>query len=295
MACTQVTQPDIEKLQTQVEKLTEENEKLKLQVKSKHTSQSADKACTKCEDYTRRIASFKKELESSKEKAKEDNYNNKLEVEMQESNFNTETSLLRRKEESMSRLISIQEVDILTVEKKLKLKNQLIFDLEQNIRKLTLKVSDLQDNIFKTKCQSFINGEEFQTLNKKKRGHLKNGESLTEQATNALTVTEEGSRRNISEVVIQPKTAQSAEPNGESEIEEAKQQNENKDTVAIDPREKSQIKVEVIGTSNTKHLRAAYIGGKDFHVNKVLKYTIKQTKDYVESMKATNAPDITVL
>ena len=92
---------------------------------------------------------------------------------MQESNFNTETSLLRRKEESMSRLISIQEVDILTVEKKLKLKNQLIFDLEQNISKLTLKVSDLQDNIFKTKCQSFINGEEFQTLNKKKRGHLK--------------------------------------------------------------------------------------------------------------------------
>ena len=110
-----------------------------------------------------------------------------------------------------------------------------------------------------------------------------------------MTVTEEGSRRNISEVVIQPKTAQSAEPNGESEIEEAKQQNENKDTVAIDPREKSQIKVEVIGTSNTKHLRAAYIGEKDFHVNKVLKYTIKQTKDYVESMKATNAPDITVL
>ena len=129
-----------------------------------------------------------------------------------------------------------------------------------------------------------------QTLNKKKRGDLKVGESLTEQATNALVVIEEESRRNISEVVTQPKNAQSAEPNGESEVEEAKQQNENEDI--IDPREK---KVEVIGTSNTKNLRAKYIGEKEFHVNKVLKYTIKQAKYYVESIKATNAPDVMVL
>ena len=39
--------------------------------------------------------------------------------------------------------------------------------------------------------------------------------------------------------------------------------------------EKSQLKVEVVGTSNPKNLGVAYIGEKEFLVSKVLKYIIQ--------------------
>ena len=69
--------------------------------------------------------------------------NSRLEADTQESKLNTEISLLQRKEDSLSRFRAIQEADIVTLEKRLDVKNQLILDLEQNIKKLTLKVSEL--------------------------------------------------------------------------------------------------------------------------------------------------------
>ena len=118
-------QPDIEKFQKQIRKLTEENEKLKLQLNSKRNS-SEEISCSKCEESIRRVETLKKELEKEKENTKQQMSNSRLEAETQESILNTEISLLQRKEESLSRFRAIQEADIVTLEKRLDVKNQLI-------------------------------------------------------------------------------------------------------------------------------------------------------------------------
>ena len=93
------------------------------------------------------METLKKKLEKGKENTKQQMSNSSLEAETQESKLNTEISLFQRKEESLSRFRAIQEADTVTLEKRLDVKNQLMLDLEQNIRKLTLKVSELQDTI----------------------------------------------------------------------------------------------------------------------------------------------------
>ena len=176
MSCSQ---SDMEKLQAQVKMLTDANEKLKLQVGNSKNIQTIDKECSTCIDHMKRINSLSKDLESSKEKMKEDRYKHKLEEEIRESKFNAEISLLRRKEESMSRTISILETDISTFEKRLAVKSELILDLEQNISKLNAKITDLQDTIFETKCQSFDSGENFhEVVNSKNKVELTERDSV---------------------------------------------------------------------------------------------------------------------
>ena len=288
MSCTQ---SDTEKLQTQVKVLKETNEKLKLQMANNQINHPTDKDCTKCSEYIRKIASLKKDLENSTEKAKDDIYNHKLQVEVQESKFNAEIKMLRQKENSMSRTISMLESDIVSLEKRLDGKSQLIVDLEQNISKLNLKISNLQDTIFETKSQSYCNGEQFQVVTKTSRLEL------TDQITNHSDSTEEECRKNRSQEATEPNNSLNSElTRREVEVEDMIPLNGRKNITEVKKSKgKSQMTVEVIGTSNTKNLSVAYIGEKEFHVSKVIKYTIQQTKDYVASMKIDNAPNVMVL
>ena len=286
MSCSQ---SDTEKLQAQVKMLTETNEKLKLQVGNSKNNQS----CSKCTDYLKQINSLTKDLERSKEKMKEDRYNYKLEEEIRGSKFNAEISLLKRKEESMARAISIMETDISSYEKRLAVKSQLILDFEQNISKLNMKITNLQDTIFETKCQSFDNGENFHGA-----ANNKNRQDLSERPVNDPVDKEQNSRMTISEEAsTESNSKQQLVPIDKVAEENTEQShgNENERKGIKTTNGKSQLKVEIVGTSNTKNLSNTYIGEKEFNVNKVIKYTIQQTKDYVTSMKMSDAPDVMIL
>lgn len=53
--------------------------------------------------------------------------------------------------------------------------------------------------------------------------------------------------------------------------------------------------MQILGTSNTKYLSSAYLGENKLQVTKVLKYTLKDTKDYIETITDADSPDVFVL
>lgn len=240
-------QPDISTLKQQIRKLSEENERLKLEKSNTRTLSSEDKTCLKCEELSRKITSLNKEHDSGKEKAQQNLHNIRLEQEMKTSKLNADINLLRQKGESLSKMLSIQEADVLTMEKRLDVKNHLILNLEENISRLTLKISELQDTIIETKCQGYSCGEPFQVATKKGKEDTKTTEQANSLgAQNGAEVFNLDNSMTFSDVVSKSSNRQALDSSERTAVRidkgQSSQTNENKYEHCMDSSEKNQKK-----------------------------------------------------
>lgn len=98
----------------------------------------------------------------------------------------------------------------------------------------------------------------------------------------------------------QPHNKQPLEPRKTSEVQtdkkQARQLTENRNNQGPDSRETTYKKrVQIVGTSNTKYLNFLYLGEIELQVSKIFLYTIKETRNYIDSIADIDSPDVLVL
>ena len=277
-------QSEIDDMKQCITRLTKENEKLK-ESGSKELKDvpKAKIDCQNCNDSTARIEKLNKILATEKEKSQKSLHNITIEKENQISKIEAETGLMRHKLEISEKRNKMLDQEINALEKRLEVKNDCISTLEAQIGNMSHKISKMEDEIMSWKLHECRAEKEkgFQQVKEK-------CQNVTDQGANASTNINKDTEKddNHQTPTKGPQTKSAKAPQSQTSIpEDTLEQN-------IDSKKP---KVKIVGTSNIKYISPDYIGEKEFEVSKVTKYTLDETKTFVEELSNKEVYDSFIL
>ena len=249
-------------LQNQIRKLTEERDSLK--TPNQETSSKPDKKCDNCQTLSLKIEN--QDIENKK--LKQQIFEVNLEKEMVAAKQQSALSVLNQKYESSKTQAGIIQQDVENMEKRLKIKCEVILELEEKVKKQNSDLLQLQDEVLAWKMHA----------SRKDDSLVQQGSMKVQEQVQELPATESRAkvRSQKEESNVREK---SSTPSEEPVI----------DIEAI-PDKKS---VLLIGTSNIKYIDANRLSSTEVEVQKTTKYTLKEGQEYINQMKEN--PDAVVL
>ena len=159
--------------------------------------------------------------------------------------------------------MEILHQDLETMEKRLKIKNDVILDLEEKVKKQNAEMLQLQDEILSWKMHASRKDDTLLPTSNSER-HVINmisAESLSQDGR------EEKKKTNDHEHI----SKQTAKV-----IENVIDMEKNTD----------KKKVLLLGTSNTRFINTSYLSSSKVEVEKVLKYRLNEAQEYIDAFKA---------
>ena len=267
--------------------LSRENEKLRAGNREKQT----DKKCQNCDDLSGKIDKLNRTIDKEKEKSQTSLHTLTVEKEHQEYKLKADITLLKHRIEGLTKQMSIEESEVSALEQRLEIKNNLILDLEEKTSNLTRRISKLQEELLSYKvdnCKSdeIWNTSAFSSMEKDSSSREKDLQEIRLEGDETST---KGPL--YSEVVKE--TTQEANRNKEK----IKSSGDNKnDPERYEPYKSSGKKsVRIVGTSNIKYISPAYLGGAEFSISKVTRYTLEETQEYFRNLNPDEKQDIYIL
>ena len=276
-------------LSQKINGLLKENERLRAIIsQEKPQDNHSEKKCQSCDDFSHRIDKLTKAFEKEKENSQLKLHEITLQKEMQESKMKADASLMQHKIEILNKQLSMQENEVANLEKRVDTKNNLIGTLEEKISELTKKISDLQDEVLSLKLHDcrIVNQQQLIT---EENDQTKTKEKEDSQATTGREV----SKAQYSEVVKETNHRSDKMANKDEEHKSNIPQSAGGEA----PKQSNIIRVQVVGTSNTKyiHVSLKYIAGTEFDISKKIKYTLQETKHYFEALESSEQQDAFIL
>ena len=230
--------------------------------------------------------------------------------------FELDTTILRQKLDVMSSRNEILNNELCRLEKIAAMKNDEVVELENNKRDLKRKIDQLQVDLLSWKSHasraddSLLAGAmesspviicegEGNTINERKT-YSSAASSGIDVTQHSATSTSDHQRTSRSESATSTLAARELPPlngSGASMITDNQQRSATEsaaitgtrptrtDTNEGDRSRNIKETVLLIGTSNVRFLSARYIAGEKYYVRKVIKYTVSEATEYIESLE----------
>ena len=242
-------------LQNQIRKLTQERDALKAQ--KNHIAPAPE--ATKCNCLT--LQTKVQDLEKEAEKLGQTCSDLRLNKEIELSKIQSSTTVIRQKYESTNTQLNILQQEVDTIEKRLKLKNDVILELEEKAKKTNLQMLTLQDELLSWKLHA-----------------SRQDDTLIQQTKDDKVVqihensTGEEDKNTDRAGNITPKPLQNMQD----------------DVIDVDeiPDKKT---VLLIGTSNLKYINTSMMSNQKVKIEKEIKFTLKEGQEYVDAIKSDNS------
>ena len=176
-----------------------------------------------------------------------------LNKEVELSKIQSSTTVLRQKYKYESTQLNILQQEVDTIEKSLKLKNDVILELEEKAKKTNLQMLTLQDELLSWKLHA--SRQDDTLIQQTKDKPTGEEDKITDRARN-----------------ITPKPTE----------------NRQDDVIDVDeiPDKKS---VLLIGTSNLKYINTSMMSNQKVKTEKEIKYTLMEGHEYVDAIKSDNS------
>lgn len=264
------------------------------------------------QDLTRQLEKCKQEKCSLQERL----HNSVTEYEIQKSKLELDTTVLRQKLDVMSSRNEILNNEMLRLEKIAALKNDDVIELENSKRDLNRKIDQLQMELLSWKSHasraddSLLVGETENSpviISDSEGIAPKERKTYSSAASSGIDVTQysgtstsdhqrtsgtESATSSLAARELPPSNGNNASTNNQqrSATESAasntgirsSQTNNNEATHSRNMKET----VLLIGTSNVRYLSARYIAGEKYYVRKIIKYTVSEAHEYIQSLES---------
>ena len=238
-------------------------------------------------------------------------HNSVTEHEIQKSKLELDTTILRQKLDAMSCRNETLNNELLRLEKMTAMKNDDVLELENSKRDLKRKIDQLEIDILSWKSHAsraddsllvgttenspvIISDSDKDTQKERTYSSAASaGMDVTQQGATStsghqrVSGTESGtsnfaashqSKKGSLATGMQRDSATRSELNAGNRSTQV-------NTNEINQDQKVKDTVILIGTSNVRFLSARYIAGENYYVRKVIKYTVTEARDYIESLE----------
>ena len=257
-------------LQNQVRKLTQKRDTLKAQ-KQHIAATPESKKCNNCQTLQSKIESQEREVKKFKQQIFDVNLEKEIEVAKQQGSL----TILNQKYESSKAQGGILQQDIEVMEKRLKIKCDIILEIEEKVKKQNTDVLQLQDEVLAWKLHA-----------------SRKDDSLVQQGS----IQAMGQKvQELPATVFHGKINEKEQERSGEERLSTPRANQEEPVIDIEaiPDKK---KVLLIGTSNIKYIDTNRLSSKEVEVEKITKYTLKDGQEYIDALKEDEKnPDVVVL